>query len=671
MDSEVPVEFRCPITHECMVDPVLTDEGHSFERKALQKWMTKHRTSPMTNNKIKSVTTNFSLKDSIERWRTQRSCEIRECDIEPNNSLTATGAFKKVTAAVLKSTKPSAYTIDVALPLDVCIVEQLDKTTLANEISALVQLKHSRLVRYFGLYTPQNGNVRLITEISLPGLTSLSSVVQREKLAEKKSFSSAHEWAVIQQICSGMETLAGVGIIHRDLALRNILLFSYNPQNAAATSVKVCGFGLNVSRGLLDTSKSRVRWMAPEVLEHTQFSEQSDMWAFGVTVIELLARGAKPYSEIANDEQVIQYVTKLGGIPIFPNHPSLPCANASYEPLWNCMQDCWHRAPEERSKFSQFSVVFGQLAIPTLQPMQSDSSDTEKAQLHVAKSTGEFGSKSLLLGKGYTGGDCEYVSVVAARSRSELFAKGAQADKFRKRITKAKDAVHRACSALDLSRRKVHDGISDTVEKLQHMVEQLGEAVEQYREQACKQLTRNALAQEAALRTQLRELDAAYAIHDGTFERVERVLNQTDEEVVRQSTAMQTRASSAQPSSNPVVSGELNVPSGEEVLQQLRTNIASCCDRLKLDNTSTRREQRGGTTSSRFADADAGSTASGSASDKKKSAEKTRVDARKRKSDSDHKTLSSHRRQKTEMNSPAATRFLEKYTLHVTDKTWK
>ena len=37
------------------------------------------------------------------------------------------------------------------------------------------------------------------------------------------------------------------------------------------------------------------KWLAPEVMHKRQFRPSSDVWAFGVFVIELLQYGAEPY----------------------------------------------------------------------------------------------------------------------------------------------------------------------------------------------------------------------------------------------------------------------------------------------------------------------------------------------------------------------------------------
>ncbi|GAB5363943.1 hypothetical protein AAMO2058_000926600 [Amorphochlora amoebiformis] len=62
-----PNEFLCPINQKVFQDPVITKDGHTYERKAIEKWFRHHDTSPMTNVKLtdKSLTPNISLRNSI------------------------------------------------------------------------------------------------------------------------------------------------------------------------------------------------------------------------------------------------------------------------------------------------------------------------------------------------------------------------------------------------------------------------------------------------------------------------------------------------------------------------------------------------------------------------------------------------------------------------------
>ena len=50
-----PVEFLCPITQEMMVDPVFTTDGHTYEKAAIQRWLTHKRTSPLTGALLSST----------------------------------------------------------------------------------------------------------------------------------------------------------------------------------------------------------------------------------------------------------------------------------------------------------------------------------------------------------------------------------------------------------------------------------------------------------------------------------------------------------------------------------------------------------------------------------------------------------------------------------------
>uniref|UniRef100_A0A8C8ZHT7 WD repeat, SAM and U-box domain-containing protein 1 n=1 Tax=Prolemur simus TaxID=1328070 RepID=A0A8C8ZHT7_PROSS len=71
LSSGIPDEFVCPITRELMTDPVIASDGYSYEREAMENWISKKkRTSPMTNLVLPSVvlTPNRTLKMAINRW---------------------------------------------------------------------------------------------------------------------------------------------------------------------------------------------------------------------------------------------------------------------------------------------------------------------------------------------------------------------------------------------------------------------------------------------------------------------------------------------------------------------------------------------------------------------------------------------------------------------------
>ncbi|CAF3608242.1 unnamed protein product [Rotaria sp. Silwood1] len=74
--SSIPSNFICPITQDIMENPVLlVEDGHSYEKSALERWLKDHNTSPLTNNQLKSQTfvINYTLKSIIEDFHRQQN----------------------------------------------------------------------------------------------------------------------------------------------------------------------------------------------------------------------------------------------------------------------------------------------------------------------------------------------------------------------------------------------------------------------------------------------------------------------------------------------------------------------------------------------------------------------------------------------------------------------
>lgn len=43
-------EFRCPILSQLFRDPVIAQDGHTYERISIERWFEQHSTSPRTGN---------------------------------------------------------------------------------------------------------------------------------------------------------------------------------------------------------------------------------------------------------------------------------------------------------------------------------------------------------------------------------------------------------------------------------------------------------------------------------------------------------------------------------------------------------------------------------------------------------------------------------------------
>jgi len=71
MNAAPPDEFVCPLTLDIMRDPVICEDGFTYERRAISKWLETRRTSPMTRQSIdeRRVEPNYGLARAIHLWR--------------------------------------------------------------------------------------------------------------------------------------------------------------------------------------------------------------------------------------------------------------------------------------------------------------------------------------------------------------------------------------------------------------------------------------------------------------------------------------------------------------------------------------------------------------------------------------------------------------------------
>ena len=75
--SFAPNEFQCCISYEIMVDPVIAEDGHSYEKKEIERWFREHHRSPKTNQPIgTTLTENHALRNVIQDW--QRAKQAHE-----------------------------------------------------------------------------------------------------------------------------------------------------------------------------------------------------------------------------------------------------------------------------------------------------------------------------------------------------------------------------------------------------------------------------------------------------------------------------------------------------------------------------------------------------------------------------------------------------------------
>eukprot|EP00403_Amphidinium_massartii_P005355 CAMPEP_0178382088 /NCGR_PEP_ID=MMETSP0689_2-20121128/6316_1 /TAXON_ID=160604 /ORGANISM="Amphidinium massartii, Strain CS-259" /LENGTH=832 /DNA_ID=CAMNT_0020002287 /DNA_START=27 /DNA_END=2525 /DNA_ORIENTATION=+ len=70
MQWEHPPSFYCPISQQCMHDPVVLSDGHTYERRHIERWLLEHNTSPKNGLELpqKDLFPNHALRNAIEEY---------------------------------------------------------------------------------------------------------------------------------------------------------------------------------------------------------------------------------------------------------------------------------------------------------------------------------------------------------------------------------------------------------------------------------------------------------------------------------------------------------------------------------------------------------------------------------------------------------------------------
>ncbi|PRP88496.1 protein kinase domain-containing protein [Planoprotostelium fungivorum] len=216
-----------------------------------------------------------------------------------------------------------------------------------SEVSILHRLRaHPNVVMFIGMTIPPDP-LSLVTEFCEGG--GLYEYLRKNEV----------DWDTklqfIKGIAQGMLHLHIEKVIHRDLAVRNILLSKFNEP-------KVSDFGM--SRVQVDDSNNTnseigpLKWMSPEALTQRQYSVKSDVFSFGVVCWEIITV-RDPWEDMGPVEAAIAVSTR-GERLLIPSDcdPSIHklIQGEATTALWIVgltSTVCWRAAPEDRPTFEE------------------------------------------------------------------------------------------------------------------------------------------------------------------------------------------------------------------------------------------------------------------------------------------------------------------------------
>ncbi|XP_032414786.1 epithelial discoidin domain-containing receptor 1 isoform X1 [Xiphophorus hellerii] len=233
-----------------------------------------------------------------------------------------------------------------------------------KEVKILSRLKDPNIIRLLGVCVSSDP-LCMVTEYMECGDLNqyLSHRVLLDKTGPSHNTPTISYPALISmasQIASGMKFLSSLNFVHRDLATRNCLVGGEKGESGedrgGERHIKIADFGM--SRNLYAGDYYRIqgravlpiRWMAWECILMGKFTTASDVWAFGVTLWEMLSVcQEQPYSDLT-DEQVIDNAGEFfrdQGRQVYLSRPAV-CPQGLYE----LMLSCWNRDCKLRPSFT-------------------------------------------------------------------------------------------------------------------------------------------------------------------------------------------------------------------------------------------------------------------------------------------------------------------------------
>merc|ERR1719171_3447531 len=65
-----PPSFYCPVSQQVMRDPVVLCDGHTYERRHIQRWLQENNTSPVSGLQLpqQDIYPNHALRNAIEEY---------------------------------------------------------------------------------------------------------------------------------------------------------------------------------------------------------------------------------------------------------------------------------------------------------------------------------------------------------------------------------------------------------------------------------------------------------------------------------------------------------------------------------------------------------------------------------------------------------------------------
>ncbi|KAF6306987.1 protein tyrosine kinase 2 beta [Rhinolophus ferrumequinum] len=247
------------------------------------------------------------------------------------NRILGEGFFGEVYEGVYTNHKGEKINVAVKTCKKDCTVDNKEK--FMSEAVIMKNLDHPHIVKLIGIIEEEP--TWIIMELYPHG--ELGHYLERNKNSLKVLTLILYSL----QICKAMAYLESINCVHRDIAVRNILV-------ASPECVKLGDFGLsryieNEDYYKASVTRLPIKWMSPESINFRRFTMASDVWMFAVCLWEILSFGKQPFFWLENKDV----------IAVLEKGDRLPKPDLCPPVLYTLMTRCWDYDPSERPRFTE------------------------------------------------------------------------------------------------------------------------------------------------------------------------------------------------------------------------------------------------------------------------------------------------------------------------------
>lgn len=234
---------------------------------------------------------------------------------------------------------------------------QIDTPTLQavqRELFVLSRVSHPHILRFIGMVSNRLP-VCLILEYCAGG--SLFELLHN---CGRVDLSWHQKLKVIHDTASALDYLHTFDppILHRDLKSLNLMLLDEVKDAVSLPEIKLADFGF--ARAYEDSSMTQCvgtkHWMAPEVMNSTQYTGKADIFSFAMVTYEVVRR-LVPFEEL--DPSDVARALSKGQRPRFDEWPSEAPTD-----LKQLVEMCWAHDPQLRPESGQVVDLVAKLLEP-------------------------------------------------------------------------------------------------------------------------------------------------------------------------------------------------------------------------------------------------------------------------------------------------------------------